>query len=61
MKCLIFKRWGKMIASFVSIFSDWKGTVDGRPASEDIYVYFIYSPDVLLKTHQSTGMLSLIR
>ena len=61
MECLIFNRWGEKIAVFDGLYSGWDGTVNGRPAPEDVYVYVINTRDVLHKTHQNTGTLSLIR
>ena len=59
----IFNRWGDMIFETDDINEPWDGGANnGRElAKKDVYVWLIYTKDVLGKKHQYVGHVTLIR
>ena len=57
----IFDRWGKLLFSSDSMSKSWDGTINGREAPEDTYVYQINVRDFSTKKYEYTGRVSIIR
>ncbi|MBK5286221.1 MAG: PKD domain-containing protein [Bacteroidia bacterium] len=57
----IFDRWGEMIYSWNGLDGFWDGTYKGKPAKQDVYVYYIkakgfWEPDIV-----KIGRVTLLR
>jgi gliding motility-associated-like protein len=57
---MIFNRWGEMIY-YTEKFQPWDGTVNGEPAPQGVYVYRFIFKDILDRTHDKIGSVTLIR
>lgn len=57
----IFDRWGKLIFSSDSMINSWDGTINGKEAPEDTYVYQINIRDFTTMKHEYVGRVSIIR
>ncbi len=56
----IFDRWGEKIF-YTNKFEPWDGTVDGKPAKQDVYVYKLKIIDINGKKHDKVGHVTLLR
>jgi gliding motility-associated-like protein len=37
----LYNRWGEKLADYTSPDMNWDGTINGKPAPEGVYVYFV--------------------
>jgi gliding motility-associated-like protein len=57
----IFDRWGLLIFHATDIDHSWDGTVNGKVAQEDVYVWKVSFYDDLNKSHDYHGTVTLLR
>jgi gliding motility-associated-like protein len=38
----LFNRWGEKIAEFTNPDMNWDGNINGKPASEGVYIFIAY-------------------
>jgi len=57
----IFDRWGALIYEGIDPENPWDGTVDGSPAPEGGYVFFLRAVGYDKVIHQETGSFQLLR
>ncbi|HTB05992.1 MAG TPA: PKD domain-containing protein, partial [Bacteroidia bacterium] len=61
MDMYIFNRWGDMIFHTSDMTKPWDGTVMGRRADEDTYVYLVNATDTHGKVHNYLGSVTLLK
>lgn len=57
----VFNRWGEIIFESFDISEGWNGTLNGRPAPEDMYVYKVVASDETGDKIELTGTVMLLR
>ncbi len=60
-KMLIFDRWGEKLFESNSLGVGWDGTYKGKPVELGVYVYRIFTTDVLEEEHKYIGRVTVIR
>ncbi len=60
---LIFDRWGNEIFKTEDINEGWNGKIYGvgEPVQQDVYVYKIFTKDILYNDHQYIGHVTVVR
>ena len=57
----VYNRWGKIVFSSKEQGKGWDGTIDGRPAGTDTYVWIVKGIDILGNLIEKKGSVVLIR
>lgn len=60
-RMLIFDRWGELLFETHDIDEGWDGTYKGQPAQLGVYVYRIFTEDILEEEHKHVGKVTLLR
>lgn len=58
---MIFDRWGEKIFETTDLNAGWDGTINGRIAQSDTYIYKVELKDVFKRAHIYVGKVTLIR
>ncbi len=58
---MIFNRWGELIFETKKLAPGWDGTINGKIAVQDVYVYVINLLDFKNKKHSYKGVVTLVR
>ena len=60
-KMIIFDRWGEKLFETNSLDEGWDGTYKGKFVELGVYVYKIFTEDVLEEDHKYIGRVNIIR
>ena len=60
-KMMIYDRWGGKISEINDESQGWDGNVNGLPAQDGVYVYYIEFKDYADKIYQFSGTIHLLR
>jgi gliding motility-associated-like protein len=61
MQGIIFDRWGKKIYEWEGLNNKWDGKFNGNEAPEGVYFYVIVGTDILDKSFERKGTVTLLR
>lgn len=61
MELSIFNRWGVLIFNTDSKDETWDGTINGKPAAEDAYVWHVQVTDLAGRSYKESGTVALLR
>lgn len=61
MELSIFNRWGELIFTTTKKDEPWNGTINGKPAAEDAYVWTAQVTDRAGRTFKESGTVALLR
>lgn len=57
----IYNRWGKLLFETNSIFTNWDGSIGGKPAPVGVYYYVLDAADLFNRPIKQSGYVSVIR
>ncbi|MEX0965630.1 MAG: PKD domain-containing protein [Bacteroidia bacterium] len=58
---IIFNRWGQIVFSTDEKDFKWDGTINGQPAEEEVYGYYVEARDLNGETHRKKGTITILR